>query len=499
MTNLDDTQPNRPRELDERLQNADGYNDGVPAPPRILLWGIIVLFVLAITGALAGVYAFREVLTPGQQVRVINTFPFMEALLPPRPGPSDTLPTAGPVDEDAAQNLLTSPINQSTPEATAEATPESTPEATPEVTPEATEETSLDVAAAPTATPTAVPSTPEPTTPPTEAASQPVPVVDTSTSNAWDPSAYNGGFVHQQQTWNNCGPATITMALSYYGWRRDQAYAASYLKPEREDKNVSPSELARFVNEQSDIDALTRMGGDLDLLRTLVDNEFPVIIERSHMFEGYDWIGHYQTIVGYDDALRTFYIYDSFLGVGGGEGHTETYDEVDRAWQDFNRTFIVVYEPSRESHLMNLLGDLSNPVSAAQRAFDVAQAEANANPQDAFAWFNMGTSLTELGRYEEASRAYDRATQIGLPWRMLWYQFGPFEAYFEVGRYEDVLTYVNNNLSNGGEYVEETYYWQGRVYAAQGRTQDAAVAFRNALRHNRLYTAAQEALDELNS
>jgi hypothetical protein len=80
---------------------------------------------------------------------------------------------------------------------------------------------------------------------------------------------------------------------------------------------------------------------------------------------------------------------------------------------------------------------------------------------------------------------------------MLWYQFGLFEAYYEVMRYDDVLNYVNANLANGGEYVEETYYWQGRAFAAQGRTAEAAEAFRNALRQNRLFAAAQTALNAL--
>ena len=138
-------------------------------------------------------------------------------------------------------------------------------------------------------------------------------------------------------------------------------------------------------------------------------------------------------------------------------------------------------------------------LDAAEHAFDVAQIEARTNPQDAFAWFNMGTSLTELGRYDEAAIAYDRAAAGGLPWRMLWYQFGLFEAFYEVGRYDDVLNQVNANLANGGEYVEEVYYWQGRALAAQGRTSEAINAFQNALRHNPLFTLAQDALNELSS
>jgi hypothetical protein len=307
------------------------------------------------------------------------------------------------------------------------------------------------------------------------------------------------GFTTVEQTWNNCGPANITQALSYFGWQEDQTYAASFLKPDSEDKNVSPTELVAFVNEETGVKAITRIGGSPDLLKEIIAAGFPVLIETGYAPEGYDWIGHYRTVVGYDDSQGLFYVYDTFLGSGAaGEGLTVPYDEFDRDWQAFNRVFIVVYTADRESEVATILGELADPIGAAQHAFEVAQREARENPQNQFAWFNMGTALTRLGDYQAAAAAFDRANQIGLHFRMLWYQFGPYEAYFNVGRYDDVLAYVNVNLENGGEYVEETYYWQGRVLQEQGRTTQAAQAFRNALSHNPNYTAAQDALDALN-
>ena len=482
MPNLDDTQPNLP-------QPAQAYRPGPNAPPKLLLWGVVGIFVLGIIGAVGGVLVFREALKPAQQERIISYFPFMESFLD-RPDVGSTLPTAQAVDNDAANALLSAPLTANTP------APDSIATASP--TAELTEDASLAVAANPTQPPTITPSPPPAQLSPTPLPSPTSePIVVASNVN-WQPSARNFGFNHQQQTWNNCGAANITMALSYYGWTLDQEYAGDLLKPEREDKNVSPHELVDFVNERSDLRALQRMGGTLDTLRALISNEFPVIVERGHMFEGYDWLGHYQTLVGYDDSQQVFVIYDSFLGAGvNGEGVFETYNQVDSGWREFNRTFIVVYDPAREQLLMDLLGDLADPQDAAMNAFTVAQADARLNPEDAFAWFNMGTSLTELARYQEAATAFDRAATIGLPWRMLWYQFGPLEAYYQVGRYDDVLTYVDSNLQNGGEYVEETYYWQGRAFAGQGRTAEARVAFRNALRGNSGYTAAQEALDAL--
>lgn len=302
------------------------------------------------------------------------------------------------------------------------------------------------------------------------------------------------GFRHYQQTWNNCGPATITMALSYYGWQNDQEYAASFLKPVREDKNVSPHEMVNFVNERTAVRALWRMGGDIDLLKNLIHAGFPVVIETGLMPEAYDWIGHYRALVAYDDTLQRMYMYDSFLGKGeADEGIFESYAEVDDKWRHFNRIFIVVYEPVREAELMRLLGELDTMEGSATVAFNTAQAEARQNPQDSFAWFNMGTSLVELGRHEEAANAFDQARRFGLPFRMTWYQFGPFVAYYETGRFDDVMALARSNLNNASE-LEETYYWRGRVMLAQGDTANAAAEFRRALRYNPNFREAREAL-----
>jgi TolA-binding protein len=60
-----------------------------------------------------------------------------------------------------------------------------------------------------------------------------------------------------------------------------------------------------------------------------------------------------------------------------------------------------------------------------------------------------------------------------------------------------VMALVNANLNNGGDYIEETYYWQGRVLEAQGDAANAAQSFRRALQHNPRYAAAQNALNAL--
>jgi tetratricopeptide (TPR) repeat protein len=496
MVNLDDTQPKR----------AAIYDDGIPAPPRFLLWGVVGLFFIVSIGAMMGLYIFREVLPPARQEHVMYYLPFMREFLPNTA--AGNVPTAEPVDQAVLDSLLNAPLEQ--PDASAEATSEETPEITveaaeatiePEITPEATEQAAIESAialvpteaTAPTQAPIAETASPLPT-PTTQ-----VPIAPASNRRV---SHLLGGITRIQQDWNNCGPANITMALSYFGWTRDQDYAGELLKPEREDKNVSPEELAAFVNTQSDIRALTRIGGNLDLLRDLINNDFPVIVEvGGFLFGNYEWIGHYRTLAGYNDDQRVFTVYDSFQRneADNSAPIVINYDEMDGHWRAFNRVFIVLYEPGREAQLMALLGPLADETGAAEVALEVSQQEANANRRDAYAWFNLGTALTRLGRYEEAVNAYALAQNIGIPRRMLWYQFGPFEANFYAGQYDAVLSFVQTNLENGAEYVEETYYWQGRVLAARNETTAAASAFRQALRLNRYFTAAQQALDALNA
>ena len=56
------------------------------------------------------------------------------------------------------------------------------------------------------------------------------------------------GFQHKFQTWNNCGPATLAMGLTYFDEAVSKEQTASVLKPNTEDRNVSPEEMADYVN-----------------------------------------------------------------------------------------------------------------------------------------------------------------------------------------------------------------------------------------------------------
>jgi tetratricopeptide (TPR) repeat protein len=146
-----------------------------------------------------------------------------------------------------------------------------------------------------------------------------------------------------------------------------------------------------------------------------------------------------------------------------------------------------VYPPEQEALVYEMLGPaMLGRDTMWRRAAERAQSEIEADPHNAFAWFNLGTNLTRLGEmtgeaayYENGAAAFDQASTLGLPPRILWYQFRPYIAYMRVGRYQDMLDLAAVTLSTqGGRNVEETYLYKGHALAFLGDVQGAAQAYR---------------------
>ncbi len=317
------------------------------------------------------------------------------------------------------------------------------------------------------------------------------------------------GVRQEYQYLNNCGPATLTMDLTYWGWKgseplvagqdvRWQVDVASVLKPIQRDYNVMADELASYATDYAGLNAIVRHGGDVNVVRLLVANGIPVIVERGFRDEehqtGQGWEGHYSLITGYDDDSQAFVTQDAYKG----PNYWRTYRQITFEWQAFDYLYIVVFPNDRAVDVENLLGPNWDAGANAINALALAQAETQSMStyeQKAFAWFNVGTSLRLLGRADEAALAYDQARSYNvLPWRMLWYQTGPYWAYYQAGRYDDVITLATSILNVVP--IEESFYWRGWAHYSQNDLQGAADDFRASLE---VHPGWSPALDALNS
>jgi tetratricopeptide (TPR) repeat protein len=77
---------------------------------------------------------------------------------------------------------------------------------------------------------------------------------------------------------------------------------------------------------------------------------------------------------------------------------------------------------------------------------------------------------------------------------LAWYRFDHLEAYYKVGRYDDVLALAQANLNDGGgQYVEETYYYGGLARLGKGEIDRAISNFDAAIQFNPNFQAARQA------
>jgi tetratricopeptide (TPR) repeat protein len=291
------------------------------------------------------------------------------------------------------------------------------------------------------------------------------------------------------QMWNNCGPANLAMALSYWGWKGDQRLPAAYLKPNQRDKNVMPYEMESYVEQQAGMGAVVRVGGDLQTLKSFIAAGFPVLVEKGFEGEGFDgWMGHYQVVSGYDDAAGQFIVQDSYKG----PDLPIPYDQFVSDWRAFNYTYLVVYPAERRQQVLATLGlqayDTYNNRAALQKAdADVAQLTGR---DLYFSLFNQGANLVAEKDYTRAAAAYDAAfanyaqiPEATRPWRMMWYQTGPYFAYYYSGRYQDVIDLANVTFDTiGDDVLEESWHWRGMGRLALGDNEGAIADFREAVR-----------------
>jgi hypothetical protein len=337
----------------------------------------------------------------------------------------------------------------------------------------------------------AAPSLPAPTHTATSAATptpaEATPLPSTPTSTPLPSSARLEGVTYQTQHgfYNYCAPANLYMGLRFWNWQGDVNELGPMLKPFAKDKNVMPYEMVDYVNTYTNLKAIERVGGDLDLLKRMIAAGYPVLIEkgfRTRDIHGQiSWMGHYNFVTGYDDDRQIFIVQDSYIK----ENNEVDYALLSEEWLSFNYTYILIYPPEDEDKILALLGPDADEIANIQSALEKASTEIyqTEGTNQFFAWYNYGTNLVSLQDFGGAAQAFDNAFAIYnslpddlslRPYRILWYETGPYFAYYYTGRYSDVVQLATNNsiaqVKDDEPALEESFYWRAMARAALGET-----------------------------
>jgi tetratricopeptide (TPR) repeat protein len=301
----------------------------------------------------------------------------------------------------------------------------------------------------------------------------------------------------EKQEINNCGPDTLAFYLKYYGWKGKQTDISDVIKPIPQDRNVNVEELNYYVRSKAGwLQTIYRVNGTIDYLRSLIANGIPVMVEVGHIYEQTfwpnddHWAGHYLLLTGYDDAKKLFISQDSYFGANS----PVPYAELERNWEPFNHVYILVYQPEKEDIIKAILGADWDETANRQRALDEAKVIAQKDPKNAYAWFNIGSNQVYFEQYILASQAYDKARELKLPQRMLRYQFGPFIAYFNANRIDDLMSISDYALIITPN-SEEALLWRGWGLYRQGKKWDGVELWKKALEARPDYRDAKYAID----
>ncbi|MEI8132778.1 MAG: C39 family peptidase [Leptolinea sp.] len=314
-------------------------------------------------------------------------------------------------------------------------------------------------------------------------------------------------YITQHGYPNSCAPSTLGMALSFWDWRGSREDIGKAVKPYRDDYNVMPYEMENYTKNNAGLQSIIRMGGNSALLKTLIAGGFPVLLEMGvyqlDLANNVSWMGHYILVTGYDEAKGEFIVQDAYKG----PNQRFAYPALENEWRSFNFLFMVVYTPEKEQHLMDLLGLYKDEEAANRIAYDRATAEISkfTDINQYFAWFNRGTSMVKLKDFTGAAQAYDQSFAIyqtlpedTRPFRMVWYQTGPYYAYYYTSRFQDLINLADKTLSIANHLgLEESNYWRAMGYAATGKNAEAIADLNTSLKIHPGFEPSVQLLQQL--
>ncbi len=299
---------------------------------------------------------------------------------------------------------------------------------------------------------------------------------------------------HIFQSFNNCGPAALSMALRFYGIEQSQGELGQSLRPWQnpeginDDKSVTLEEVAEESKKYGFI-PYRRPNGDVEKIKLFITYDMPVIT-RTWLGPSED-IGHYRVVKGYSETTKQLIQDDSLQN----KNLWYSYDDFNVIWDKFNYEYLVLVPKDKQEIAEAILGNDIDEKVAWQKAVQRSEKILSQNPNDATARFNLSVAYYNVGNFQKSVEEYEKV-ESQLSFRTLWYQIEPVQAYYELGNYDKVFTITNQLLYNQNLAYEQAYLVRGKSYQKQGQNDLARQEFEKAVLYNPNW---QEAKDALNS
>lgn len=304
----------------------------------------------------------------------------------------------------------------------------------------------------------------------------------------------NNGY-HIFQTFNNCGPAALSMALSFLGINASQQELGQALRPyqipggDNDDKSTTMDELGEKAREYG-LTPFHRPNGNPELIKQFIANDIPVMT-RTWTKPGED-ISHYRVIKGYDEETNRLIQDDSLQN----KNLWYTWEDFNELWESFNYEYLVLVPGNKLGIANQILGEDADYTTAWTKAAELSRAQLQKDPNNVNARFNLSVALHNIGDYQGSVTEFEKV-ESQLPFRTLWYQLEPVDSYYQLGNFDRVFQITDQILNNHNKAYSEAYILRGNIYKQQGNIDAARAEYEKAILYNKNLKAAQVALSSL--
>jgi len=287
---------------------------------------------------------------------------------------------------------------------------------------------------------------------------------------------------HVFQTFNNCGPAALSMVLRFYDIDVSQEELGLSIRPYQntlginDDKSVTLAELAEKSKEYGLV-PYHRPNGNIEIIKNLINYDMP-ILTRTWTKVNED-IGHYRVVKGYDENTKEVIQDDSLQG----KDLRYSYDEFNALWEKFNFEYLVLVPNDKIEIVEMILAENALESKAWQNAVSISRQKLINNPNDVYMRFNLAVALYNTGDYQGAVTEYEKISN-SLPFRTLWYQIEPILAYYKIESYDKVMKTSQTIFDSQNPSYSELYFLRGSVLDKQNEPIKSQEEFSKATSYN---------------